>query len=57
MLKGIEIAPTKKSATAMLAIKMSAFFCRPLRFFTETTAKMFSNTVMGQATHVVIIVV
>lgn len=54
---GIETAPTKKSATAMLANKMFEFFCNALRFATATITKMFSNTVKGQAMDLVVIAI
>lgn len=53
MDRGIETAPTKQSATAMLANRTLEFFPSSLLFFTATITKMFKRMVTGQATHVV----
>ena len=52
---GIETAPTKRSATAKLAIRMLEFVCNPLIFLTDTITKMLKRVVNGQAAAVMVI--
>lgn len=57
VVNGMEIAPTKTSATAKIASKMFEFFCNSLLCFTAMITKMFSSIVKGQAMDVVVTVV
>ena len=47
--KGIFIAPTKISATAMLDNKMTGFFCGSFLDLTAAITKMFKMTAAGAA--------
>ena len=49
VVRGMETAPTRRSATAMLANKMFEFFCNALRLHTATIIIRFNNTVKGLA--------
>jgi len=51
----MEMAPTKKSATARLANKMFEFFCDCLLFATATITKTFKRMIIGQVMHFVVI--
>ena len=47
--KGMFIAPTKMSATAMLDNKMFEFFCSSFLDFTAAIVRMFKMTAAGDA--------
>ena len=49
---GIETAPTKRSTTAKLAIRMLEFVCNFLIFMTATITNIFKHMVGGLATTV-----
>lgn len=58
MVNGMETAPTKTLATAMLAIRMlELFFRKSLLFFTDKITKMLRRMVTGQMTIVVAAVI
>jgi len=58
MVNGIETAPTKTPATAMLANKMFVLmFCKSLLLFTAMITKMFRRIVTGQMMIVVAVVI
>ena len=58
ILKGIEIAPTNKSATAKLANKMFNLVCISLfRFTVSVLTTMFRKMVMGHAVYIIAIAV
>ena len=54
MHKGIDTAPTKKSAAAMLANKMLEFVCNSRIFHMAITTTMFKKMVRGETIDVVI---
>ena len=49
IFSGIETAPTKRSTTAKLAIRMLEFLCNSLNFLTAKITKMFERVINGEA--------